>query len=77
MTCFNPPVCADERASSTPMAPETRNGFPHLFFCSFSKSLKHLIYEKDEQLLVGSFMDYALARAKDIPPVTIAKMTTP
>ena len=39
--------------------------------------LEHLIYDKDEQLLIGSFMDYALASAKDIPPVTIAKMTTP
>ncbi len=39
--------------------------------------MKHLIYEKDEQLLVGSFLDYALARAKDIPPFTIVKMTIP
>ncbi|MBO6837085.1 MAG: xanthine dehydrogenase family protein [Alphaproteobacteria bacterium] len=39
--------------------------------------LETLVYAPDGQLLTGSFSDYALPRADDIPPVTIVKTETP
>lgn len=34
-------------------------------------------YDADGQLLTGSFMDYALPRAADMPPLNIAKLCSP
>ena len=39
--------------------------------------MEHLIYDNNDQLLIGSFMDYAIPRASDIPPLIIAKMSDP
>jgi len=39
--------------------------------------MENLIYDTDGQLITGSFMDYALPRARDIPPLAIHKMVTP
>ena len=39
--------------------------------------MEHLIYDNNDQLLIGSFMDYAIPRASDIPPFVIAKMSDP
>lgn len=34
-------------------------------------------YDEDGQLLTGSFMDYAMPRAADIPPIHVAKLCSP
>ena len=39
--------------------------------------LEAVHYDRDGQLLTGSFMDYAMPRADTIPPITIEKMQTP
>jgi carbon-monoxide dehydrogenase large subunit len=39
--------------------------------------MEHLAYDEDGQLLAGSFMDYALARAGDIPPLQLMHMNIP
>jgi carbon-monoxide dehydrogenase large subunit len=39
--------------------------------------MEHLIYDNNDQLLIGSFMDYAIPRASDIPPLIIATMSDP
>lgn len=39
--------------------------------------MERLHYDEDGQLLTGSFMDYALPRAADLPPLSIHKMETP
>lgn len=36
-----------------------------------------VIYDDDGQLLTGSFMDYGVPRAKDVPLLEISKMVTP
>ena len=36
-----------------------------------------VIYDDDGQLLTGSFMDYGVPRAKDVPPLGITKTATP
>ncbi|WP_306887579.1 xanthine dehydrogenase family protein molybdopterin-binding subunit [Amorphus orientalis] len=38
--------------------------------------LEQLVYDEDGQLLTGSFMDYAMPRADDVPPVEIDKIET-
>ncbi len=38
--------------------------------------LERLVYDTEGQVLTGSFMDYAMPRAGDIPPVEIAKIET-
>jgi carbon-monoxide dehydrogenase large subunit len=39
--------------------------------------LEHGIYDEDGQLLTGSFMDYALPRASDLPSFKVATTVTP
>jgi carbon-monoxide dehydrogenase large subunit len=39
--------------------------------------LERIVYDADGQLLTGSFMDYGIPRAADIPPVAIQKRSTP
>ncbi len=39
--------------------------------------MESVIYDDDGQLLTGSFMDYALPRASDIPPLKLSHMQTP
>jgi aerobic carbon-monoxide dehydrogenase large subunit len=39
--------------------------------------LEHVIYEPDGTLATGSFMHYALPRALEMPPMTIAEQCTP
>jgi carbon-monoxide dehydrogenase large subunit len=39
--------------------------------------MEAIIYDENGQLLTGSFMDYAIPRADDIPDVAIEKMSTP
>ena len=39
--------------------------------------LESIVYDADGQLLTGSFLDYALPRARDIPPVTIIHHQSP
>lgn len=36
-----------------------------------------VVFDADGQLLTGSFMDYAMPRALDIPPVSLTKIETP
>jgi len=38
---------------------------------------ERMVFDQDGQLLAESFMDYALPRASDIPPLTIDKTGTP
>jgi aerobic carbon-monoxide dehydrogenase large subunit len=38
---------------------------------------EQIISDDDGQLLTGSLMDYALPRARDIPPITLASLHTP
>ncbi|WP_425043376.1 xanthine dehydrogenase family protein molybdopterin-binding subunit [Primorskyibacter sp. S87] len=38
---------------------------------------ERVVYDGDGQLLTGSFMDYAMPRAADMPPVDIYKFETP
>ena len=39
--------------------------------------LEHVVYEPDGTLATGSFMHYALPRALEMPPMTIAEQCTP
>jgi aerobic carbon-monoxide dehydrogenase large subunit len=39
--------------------------------------MEHTVYDGEGQLLSGSFMDYALARATDAPPITFASHPSP
>jgi len=39
--------------------------------------LEHLVYDGDGQLVTGSFMDYAMPRAADLPPLTAAEHSVP
>ncbi len=39
--------------------------------------MERIVYDEEGQLLTGSFMDYALPRATDMPPVTLANLETP
>ena len=39
--------------------------------------LEELKYDDDGQLLTGSFSDYAMPRADDVPPLSIHTLTTP
>ena len=39
--------------------------------------LERIVYDGDGQLLTGSFMDYGLPRAVDMPPVTLERVETP
>jgi aerobic carbon-monoxide dehydrogenase large subunit len=39
--------------------------------------LEHLVYDRAGQLLTGSFMDYAMPRADDVPPLTAAEHSVP
>ena len=39
--------------------------------------MEHVVYDRDGQLLTGSFMDYALPRASDLPTSTTAFIATP
>jgi carbon-monoxide dehydrogenase large subunit len=39
--------------------------------------LEHLVYDPAGQLLTGSFMDYAMPRADDVPPLTAAEHSVP
>ena len=38
--------------------------------------LEHAVYDADGQLLTGSFMDYAMPRAADIPNISVQNTTT-
>jgi carbon-monoxide dehydrogenase large subunit len=37
--------------------------------------MEHLVYDGDGQLVTGSFMDYAMPRATDVPPLTAAEQS--
>ena len=39
--------------------------------------LEHLVYDRSGQLVTGSFMDYAMPRAADVPPLTAAECSVP
>lgn len=39
--------------------------------------LEKIVYDEHGQLITGSFMDYGLPRASDIPPLFISKLVTP
>ncbi len=39
--------------------------------------MERCVYDDDGNLLTGSFMDYAMPRAEDIPPIHIAHVETP
>ena len=39
--------------------------------------LEELKYDDDGQLLTGSFSDYAIPRADDVPPLSIRTLATP
>ncbi len=39
--------------------------------------LEHIVYDRAGQLLTGSFMDYAMPRADDVPPLTAAEHSVP
>ncbi len=39
--------------------------------------MEHICYDRNGQLLTGSFMDYALPRASDMPELVIDKLKTP
>jgi aerobic carbon-monoxide dehydrogenase large subunit len=39
--------------------------------------LEHVVYDGAGQLLTGSFMDYAMPRADDVPPLTAAEHSVP
>ena len=39
--------------------------------------LEHLVYDRVGQLVTGSFMDYAMPRAADVPPLTAAECSVP
>jgi carbon-monoxide dehydrogenase large subunit len=39
--------------------------------------MEHIVYDRDGQLLTGSFMDYAMPRAADLPPFATGFIETP
>jgi carbon-monoxide dehydrogenase large subunit len=39
--------------------------------------MEHLVYDGSGQLVTGSFMDYAMPRAADIPSLTTAVQSVP
>jgi CO/xanthine dehydrogenase Mo-binding subunit len=39
--------------------------------------LEELAYDAEGQLLTGSFMDYLLPTASDVPPITVVHQETP
>jgi carbon-monoxide dehydrogenase large subunit len=39
--------------------------------------MEHIVYDRDGQLLTGSFMDYAMPRAADLPAFTTGFIATP
>jgi aerobic carbon-monoxide dehydrogenase large subunit len=39
--------------------------------------MEHLLYDRAGQLVAGSFMDYAMPRAADVPPLTAAEHSVP
>ena len=39
--------------------------------------LEEVVYDEDGQLITGSLMDYAVARAEDLPPLDFARTETP
>ena len=39
--------------------------------------LEEVVYDEDGQLVTGSLMDYAVARAEDLPPLEFARTETP
>jgi len=39
--------------------------------------LEHVVYDRAGQLVTGSFMDYAMPRADDVPPLTAAEQSVP
>jgi carbon-monoxide dehydrogenase large subunit len=39
--------------------------------------MEHLLYDRAGQLVTGSFMDYAMPRAADVPPLTAAEQSVP
>jgi aerobic carbon-monoxide dehydrogenase large subunit len=39
--------------------------------------LEHLVYDGGGQLITGSFMDYAMPRASDVPPLMAAEQSVP
>ncbi len=39
--------------------------------------LEEVVYDEDGQLITGSLMDYAVARAEDLPPLEFARTETP
>ncbi|TDK51403.1 xanthine dehydrogenase family protein molybdopterin-binding subunit [Antarcticimicrobium luteum] len=39
--------------------------------------MERVVYDENGQLLTGSFMDYAVPRCSDVPPLTLLKTTTP
>src|SRR5262249_17929989 len=39
--------------------------------------LEHLVYDRTGQLVTGSFMDYAMPRADDVPLLTAAEHRVP
>ena len=39
--------------------------------------MEHLVYDRAGQLVTGSFMDYAIPRASDIPPLAAAEQSVP
>ena len=38
---------------------------------------ENCVYDEDGQLVTGSFMDYRLPRAEDLPPIRVATQSTP
>ena len=38
---------------------------------------ENMAYDKESQLLTGSFMDYLLPTASDVPPLSVIHMETP
>jgi carbon-monoxide dehydrogenase large subunit len=39
--------------------------------------MEHVIYDDSGQLLTGTFMDYAMPRARDMPPLQLDFIETP
>ena len=39
--------------------------------------MEHTVHDRDGQLLSGSFMDYAMPRADDVPPIDFANIVVP
>jgi len=38
---------------------------------------ENCVYDEDGQLVTGSFMDYRMPRAEDLPPIRVATQSTP